>query len=100
MSVRIDSCLICDAVRPELNGKLLILDFLGICPNVDIRVPALDQPTAQSPIVVGGDGATVGVAPSLLPTFGYAGRYHVRCFVEGNPAFVGEFRVAQGGGAA
>lgn len=31
-------------IRPELNGKLIILGFLGICPDVDIRFARLDRP--------------------------------------------------------
>jgi hypothetical protein len=45
VSVSIQSCLVCDMIRPELNGKLIILGFLGVCPYVDIRLPRLDHPT-------------------------------------------------------
>ncbi|WP_291160309.1 hypothetical protein [Gemmatimonas sp. UBA7669] len=45
MSILIQSCIVCDMVRPELNGKLIVLGFLGVCPFVDIRLPRLDRPT-------------------------------------------------------
>lgn len=45
MSVSIQSCIVCDMIRPEINGKLMILGFLGVCPYVDIRLPRLDRPT-------------------------------------------------------
>jgi hypothetical protein len=45
VSVLIQSCIVCDMIRPEINGKLMILGFLGVCPYVDIRLPRLDRPT-------------------------------------------------------
>jgi hypothetical protein len=32
-------------IRPELNGKLIILGYFGACPNVNIQLPRLDRPT-------------------------------------------------------
>jgi hypothetical protein len=40
----IDHCIICDSARPELGGKSTILGFLGIAPNVDIRVQDVGLP--------------------------------------------------------
>lgn len=33
-----DFCIICDAVRPEVGGKLTLLGFYGLAPNVEIVV--------------------------------------------------------------
>lgn len=33
-----DFCLICDGARPEIGGKLTILGFYGVAPNVEIVV--------------------------------------------------------------
>lgn len=42
MIPRFDDCLVCEAVRPELNDKLMILGLFGICPNAEVRVRRLD----------------------------------------------------------
>lgn len=36
-------CIICDGIRPELGGKLSILGFFGMCPDVEVNIqnPAL-----------------------------------------------------------
>ena len=117
----------CEAIRPELNGKSIILGFFGICPNVDLRIPHLDQPTVLTFLVCGGPGdgqfeasfdvvdeagllvvataslpfrATPNIptnlAPSFLLTFGRAGTFAVRCFVDSKERFRGTFRVAEG----
>lgn len=116
-------------IRPELNGKLIILGFLGICPNVDIRLPRLDRPTSltfllsgqfeegsynlsvevlrseersviastgESPLKVEGTGGGIRVAPTLLLTFGHAGKFLVRCLVDGVACFEGSFGVSRG----
>ncbi|MHB1094743.1 MAG: SH2 domain-containing protein [Gemmatimonadaceae bacterium] len=54
--MQIDSCIVCDFVRPELGGKLVILGFFGICPNVDVVLQHLDQPTALTFLLGGGPG--------------------------------------------
>lgn len=51
-----ETCLVCDAIRPEANGKLILLGFLGVCPYVDISVSYLDQPTVLTFLVAGGPG--------------------------------------------
>jgi hypothetical protein len=53
---RLDTCLVCDMIRPELGGKVTILGHLGICPNVDVGVPRLDQPVALTFFIAGGPG--------------------------------------------
>jgi len=53
---KFESCLVCEAIRPELNGKLIILGFFGICPNVDVRVNRLDEPTLLTFLLSGGPG--------------------------------------------
>jgi hypothetical protein len=40
----IDHCLVCDLVRPEPDGKISILGFLGACPDVVIRVRDMAAP--------------------------------------------------------
>lgn len=57
-ALELRSCLVCDLVRPELAGKLTILGYFGICPNVHIRVAQLDQPTVLTFVISGdpGDG--------------------------------------------
>jgi len=39
-----------------LLGKLIILGYLGICPNVEIAVPRLDQPTVLTFLLGGSPG--------------------------------------------
>jgi len=53
---QIESCIVCDFVRPELNGKLIIVGFFGVCPNVTVTVQRLDQPTALTFLFSGGPG--------------------------------------------
>ena len=40
-----------------MYGKLTILGFLGISPNVDVAVQRLDQPTVLTFLILGGPGA-------------------------------------------
>jgi hypothetical protein len=53
---KIETCLVCDLVRPELGGKLAILGFYGICPHVDIGLQHLDQPAVLTFVLAGGTG--------------------------------------------
>jgi hypothetical protein len=57
VSVLIQSCIVCDLVRPEMNGKLIILGFLGVCPHVDIRLARLDRPTPLTFLLSGHMGS-------------------------------------------
>lgn len=128
MSSQIQTCLVCDMIRPELNGKLIILGFFGICPNVHITLAALDRPTPltfllsgranagqlsvalqivdvqsqhaiastlEIPISVEGAGGVFNVVQTLLLTFGRAGDFEARCFVNGVKDYSGFFRVAR-----
>ena len=51
-----DTCLVCDQIRAELNGKLIIFGYLGICPSVDITLTQLDQPTLLTFLISGHGG--------------------------------------------
>jgi hypothetical protein len=37
-------CIICEGMRPEIGGKLTILGFYGLAPNVDVRVVNPNSP--------------------------------------------------------
>ena len=50
------SCLVCEGVREEVRGKLTLLGFFGICPDVDIHIARLDQPSVLVFLVAGGPG--------------------------------------------
>jgi hypothetical protein len=50
------SCLVCEIIRPEQNGKLIILGFFGVCPNVDIILVQIDQPSVLTFLFNGGPG--------------------------------------------
>jgi hypothetical protein len=41
-------CLICDAIRPEVGGKLAILGFYGLTPNVEVGIGNAALPVALS----------------------------------------------------
>ena len=41
------SCLLCENVHPEGNGKMSLLGFYGILPNVSIYIQYLDRPVAM-----------------------------------------------------
>ena len=43
----IESCLICEDVRPEQNNKLSILGFFGISPTAQILVGDITKPIQQ-----------------------------------------------------
>ena len=56
------ACTVCELTRPELAGKLIILGFFGVCPNVDVGIARLDQPAFLTFLITGdrGDGTFVG----------------------------------------
>lgn len=126
MTPHFDACLVCEQARPELNGKAILLGYFGICPNVNIWLARLDQPTVLTFVLSGGPGegtfeasfdvvddkefvvaSTVpmpfsstplgptSVGAPLLLTFGHAGTFAFRCFVEGEERFRGYFGVTQ-----
>lgn len=53
---RFRACLVCDLVRPEAAGKLALLGFFGVCPNVHIQIAHLDQPTVLTFLFSGDPG--------------------------------------------
>jgi hypothetical protein len=57
----INFCIVCEGIRPELGGKLSILGFFGVTPNVDIGVVRLEQPLSVT-VVLG-----FGVVPDANP---------------------------------
>jgi hypothetical protein len=40
----INYCLVCESARPELGGKISLLGFVGLTPNVDLGVQRFGQP--------------------------------------------------------
>jgi len=50
------SCIVCEGVREEARGKLTILGFFGIAPDVAIQVQHLDQPIGLSFMALGTPG--------------------------------------------
>ena len=55
---KIHSCLICEAVRGEEGGKLTLLGFLGMSPNVSFKVKTLAGALSLTFVLLGekGDG--------------------------------------------
>lgn len=71
MNAQFHTCVICDLIRPELNGKLIILGFLGVCPNVDITLSALDRPIALTFLLNGNiDAGTFNISLEVFSTKG------------------------------
>lgn len=56
MPIKIDSCIVCDLIRPELNGKLIILGFFGVCPDVNVAIQHLHQPATLTFLFSGSPG--------------------------------------------
>src|SRR5438132_3143097 len=44
-------CIVCEGVRAEIGGKLTILGFYGIAPDVDLLIVNINQPTVVSFLV-------------------------------------------------
>jgi hypothetical protein len=53
---QIDRCIVCESVRPEVLGKLAILGFYGIAPNVHISISNFAEPVTLCFFFVGGTG--------------------------------------------
>lgn len=51
-----NACIVCEFVREELNSKLIILGYYGVCPNVEVKLGALDRPVALTFVITGGPG--------------------------------------------
>jgi hypothetical protein len=56
MIPKFDDCIVCEGIREELHGKMTLVGFLGICPNVDFGLQALDQPAIMMFMLFGGPG--------------------------------------------
>jgi hypothetical protein len=57
---KIEFCIVCEQLRPELGGKIQILGFYGVAPNVEVLTAKLGKAFAMSFLV--------GFAPfDLLP---------------------------------
>lgn len=54
---KIDTCLICESARPELNNKHILLGFYGIAPYVRIVIRDFKQPILLCFVFSGGTGA-------------------------------------------
>lgn len=48
--------MVCESIRPELQGKLILLGFFGVCPNVEVALQHLDQPAVLTFLLSGGPG--------------------------------------------
>jgi len=51
---KIDACLVCEGVRPELNNKNILLGFFGIAPYVQVRLPNISTPASLCFVFCGG----------------------------------------------
>lgn len=52
---KITSCLICEIVRFEVHGKLSLLGFSGVSPDVKLIVPRLGVPVPLAFVIFGED---------------------------------------------
>jgi hypothetical protein len=53
---KIDVCLICEAARPELNNKTILIGFFGIAPYVHVLIPNFSIPVSLCFVFSGGGG--------------------------------------------
>lgn len=51
---KIDVCLVCEGVRPELNNKNILLGFFGIAPYVTVRFVNVHAPATLCFVFSGG----------------------------------------------
>jgi hypothetical protein len=56
---KIDSCIVCDGIRPELNNKTILFGFYGIAPYVTVRLINVNLP-ANLCFVFSGGATDVG----------------------------------------
>lgn len=54
---KIETCIVCEAVRPELNNKTILLGFFGITPYAQIFIRDLSQPLSLCFVFSAGFGA-------------------------------------------
>ncbi len=57
---QIRHCLICEATRPEPFGKMSLLGFYGVAPDVQIAVRAFGQPLQLAFVLVSGPSGEGG----------------------------------------
>lgn len=121
----IKSCIVCEIIRPEAFGKLSLLGFFGVCPDVEIAVQNLDQSVILAFLLTGTiDAGTYSLSfaildstsdrviastdskftavkgPVALPfammlVFGHSGQFWARYSVDGKEQFRASFRIAQ-----
>jgi hypothetical protein len=53
---KIDVCLICEAIRPELGSKATLMGFFGIAPDVNIVIPSLPAQITLAFLMMCGTG--------------------------------------------
>jgi hypothetical protein len=54
---QIRHCLVCENVRPELNGLTTMVGFYGVAPDVTIKIPDFAQPLpALAFLLIGNEG--------------------------------------------
>lgn len=123
---KIESCIVCEIVRPEPFGKLSLLGFFGVCPNVDIALQHLDQPVVLTFVFTGTiDAGTfdlsfavvdsenervvatteskftavqggVALPCTMMFVSGHPSLFFVQCKVNEAEQFRGSFRISQG----
>lgn len=68
---QIDSCVVCDMIRPEAGDKLIVLGYLGVIPHVSIGVKHLDRPVPVTFLLSGTSGhAEQNLAVDVVATEG------------------------------
>lgn len=53
---QIKHCLVCESVRSEVFGKMTLLGFFGVTPDVEIKVKDLKKPLQLAFVLAGGAG--------------------------------------------
>jgi hypothetical protein len=51
---KIDACLVCEGIRPELNNKNILFGFFGITPYVTVRLQHINAPANLCFVFTGG----------------------------------------------
>ncbi len=67
-------CLVCDLLRPEQARKVTLLGFLGICPDVELKVLDFEKPLEAISFLVICDAAGVGTFPAKVEIKDPAGK--------------------------
>jgi hypothetical protein len=68
----VNHCIICEGLRPEVNGKATILGFIGILPNARLWVGSLNTPASFFTLVFtfSPEAAVVRIRPQILDPHG------------------------------